>query len=312
MRERLGLPRLDPVVHIVTRWRLEGLVAPNIKVGRVFLVGDAAHRHPPTGGLGLTSATHDAYNLCWKVAYVLKGLAGESLLETYQPERFPAFERNVNRSIENALNHVRVVEALGISRTNTAEQNRLNAEEFWQPGPRGDERRAVVFRTLASQSMEFKEHNVEFGFRARSAAVVPDGTPEPVSCDDIRVYVPSTWPGSPLPHAWVEREGERRPLRSVAAPGEFTLIAGEDGHAWCDAARKVASELGLDLVPIRVGHLEGDWLDPRLAFVRVRGFGRDGAILVRPDRVICWRSTGSSAAPADALRTTLRRVLGRP
>ncbi|HTQ43539.1 MAG TPA: FAD-dependent monooxygenase [Polyangiaceae bacterium] len=90
MRERLGIPDFQPEVHVITRWRLEGLVAPTTKVGRVFLLGDAAHRHPPTGGLGLNSAVHDVYNLCWKMAHVLAGTAGRELLETYHPERFPA------------------------------------------------------------------------------------------------------------------------------------------------------------------------------------------------------------------------------
>jgi 2,4-dichlorophenol 6-monooxygenase len=114
MRERLGIPNLELKVHVVTRWRLEGLVAPTTKVGRVLLLGDAAHRHPPTGGLGLTSAVHDVQNLCWKLAYVLRGTAGAALLDTHHGERFPAFARNVQRSVENALNHLHIIETLGV------------------------------------------------------------------------------------------------------------------------------------------------------------------------------------------------------
>lgn len=311
MRERLGIPDLQPKVHVVTRWRLEGLVAPTTKVGRVFLLGDAAHRHPPTGGLGLTSAVHDVQNLCWKLAYVLRGTAGEALLETYHPERFPAFARNVQRSVENALNHLRIIETLGITPSTTPEENRRNVRLLWQDGPEGDARRASVTRAMASQSMEFKEHNVEYGFRFASAAVVGDGSPEPASIDDVRVYRPDTRPGSPLPHAWVEREGARLPLRQVAPPSAFTLIAGEDGEAWCEAARRAAAERGVELVAVRVGHHDGDWLDPRLAFLRVREFGRAGAILVRPDRVVAWRSTGAAADPGAQLGAALDRVLAR-
>ena len=311
MRERLGLPGLELKVHVVTRWRLEGLVAPRTKVGRVFLLGDAAHRHPPTGGLGLNSAVHDVYNLCWKLAHVLAGTAGEALLDTVHPERFPAFARNTQRSVENAINHLRIIDTLGIKAQLSPDENRRNVRQLWEEGPEGDARRAQVERAMASQSMEFNEHNVEFGFRAVSAAVIPDGSPEPVAVDDIRVYQPDTRPGSPLPHAWVERGGARVPLRQVAPPSAFMLIAGEDGAAWCDAARDAAARRRVELVALRLGHADGDWLDPRLAFLRVRGYGPAGAILVRPDRVVAWRSPGAVEDPRRELGAALDRVLAR-
>jgi 2,4-dichlorophenol 6-monooxygenase len=311
LRERLGLPDFDPQVHIVTRWRVEGLLAPRTKLGRVFLVGDAAHRHPPTGGLGLNSAVHDVYNLCWKIAYVLCGVAGPALLDTHQPERFPSVARNTQRSVENALNHLAIIAALGITPDLSPDECRANALELWEDGPAGDARRESVWRAVSSQSMEFKEHNVEYGFQAQSAAVVDDGTPETANPDDVRIYTPSTRPGSPLPHAYVQREDVTLPLRSVAPPDAFMLIAGEDGQAWCEAATMAAAERGLDLTAVRVGHLEGDWLDPRLAFVRVREHGPEGAILVRPDRVVAWRSPGASLTPDAAIAAALDQVLCR-
>ncbi|HUM12621.1 MAG TPA: FAD-dependent monooxygenase [Myxococcaceae bacterium] len=311
MRERLGLPDLNIKVHLITRWRVEGLVAPVTRAGRVFLLGDAAHRHPPTGGLGLNSAVHDAQNLCWKIAQVLRGTAGDALLDTYHPERFPSFARNVQRSVENALNHLELIDALGIKASITPEECRRNVRQLWEEGPEGDPRRQHVARVMATQSMEFKEHNVEFGFRAQSDAVVPDGSPQPAPIDDVRIYQPDTRPGSPLPHAWVERAGTRVALRQVAPASAFILIAGEDGGPWCSGARDAAARRGVELVALRVGHSEGEWLDPRLAFLRVREFGRDGAILVRPDRVIAWRSMGSSADPAREIGAALDRILAR-
>ncbi len=311
MRERIGLAEFDPTVHLVTRWRVEGLLASTTRVGRVFLVGDAAHRHPPTGGLGLNSAVHDVHNLCWKIAHVLSGAAGPGLLDTCHPERFPSVERNTRRSVENALNHLAIMTALGITPDLPADRCRANALQMWEEGPAGEARRARVAPVMASQSMEFKEHNVEFGFRARSAAVVDDGAPEPSSPDDIRLYLPSTRPGSPLPHAYVQREGVTLPLRAVAPPDSFLLVAGEAGQAWCDAATKAAVERGVNLTAVRVGHVDGEWLDPRLAFVRVREYGPQGAILVRPDRVVAWRSMGASSTPDAVIAAALDQVLCR-
>jgi len=311
MKERLGLPDLKLKMYVITRWKLEGLVAPTTRVGRIFLVGDAAHRHPPTGGLGLNSAVHDAYNLCWKIAAVLRGSAGDALLDTYHPERFPAFSRNTMRSVENALNHLQIIDTLGISPGIFPDECRRNVRRLWEEGADANAFREQVKRVIATQSMEFNEHNVEFGFRADSAAIVPDGSSEPAPIDDVRIYRPDTRPGSPLPHAWVERAGRRLPLRQSAPPSAFTLIAGEDGEAWCTAARDAAAQRKVPLVAVRVGHAEGDWLDPRLGFVRMREFGRTGAILVRPDRVIAWRSMGEAADPVGVLGSALDRVLAR-
>ena len=66
-------------VRVADRWR----------VGRVFLAGDAAHAMPPWIGQGMSAGVRDAANLCWKLAAVVKGLAPESLLDSYQDERKP-------------------------------------------------------------------------------------------------------------------------------------------------------------------------------------------------------------------------------
>jgi 2,4-dichlorophenol 6-monooxygenase len=159
--------------------------------------------------------------------------------------------------------------------------------------------------------MEFNEHNVEYGYRYESDAIVADGSPAPAPIDEVRVYVPSTRPGSPLPHAEVESEdGARRPLMDLVAPGRFLLIAGEDGAAWCEAAERLAKQ-GEPLDAVRIGHLEGEWRDPRSAWLRQREISAQGAVLVRPDRVVAWRSLGASADAAAALGGALARGLGR-
>jgi FAD binding domain len=62
-------------------------LADRYRAGRVFLVGDAAHTWPPTGGQGANTGIQDAHNLAWKLAAVLKGTAGAGLLDTYGQER---------------------------------------------------------------------------------------------------------------------------------------------------------------------------------------------------------------------------------
>jgi 2,4-dichlorophenol 6-monooxygenase len=309
MKTALGLPDLDAKVHVVSRWSMEGILADRFRVGRVFLVGDAAHRHPPTGGLGLTSGMADAHNLCWKLAAVLAGHAGDSLLDSYEAERRPVDGRNVQRSLENGMNHFRVAEAIGLARESDAEKNLEALRSALRDGPH----RRAVLEAAASQSMEFREHAVEYGYAYDSSAVVPDGAPAPAALDEIRVYAPGTRPGAPLPHAWLEDpDGARCSTLDLVRPGRFLLIAGEEGAAWCAAASAVAAEAGLPLDAVRIGHATGDYRDPRCAWLVRREVGPRGAVLVRPDRFVAWRSRGEAADPPGELTSVLGRVLSRP
>lgn len=94
LKERTG----EQDVHIgsvtwMSSWRLSERMVPAYRKGRVFLAGDAAHIHSPIGGQGLNTGVQDAYNLAWKLAYVVKGLAGHALLSTYEEERLPIARR---------------------------------------------------------------------------------------------------------------------------------------------------------------------------------------------------------------------------
>ena len=122
------------------------------------------------------------------------------------------------------------------------------------PSPTRRSRPTPVLRSMRAQSMVFSELNVEYGYSYQSAAIVPDGSAAPAPADEIRVYQPSTRPGAPLPHAWVDDEdGHRRPIKDLVAPGRFLLIAGEDGQAWCEAARQLAAEANAPLYALRIG-----------------------------------------------------------
>lgn len=312
MRAALGIGDHPVTVHKISRWTLEGVLASSFRKDRVFLVGDAAHRHPPTGGLGLNSAIHDAHNICWKLAAVLKGEAGPALLDTYEPERRSATGRNVQRSVENAMNQLASGLSLGMERGGDPKTNWASVNRFWQDDAEGRAFRRNTLKLLSTQSMEFNEHNVEVGFRYESAAIVPDGTDPTPTPDDIRIYVPDTRPGSPLPHAILDdADGAERALMSLVGPGRFLLIAGEEGAPWCDAATEIAKSSGIPLDAIRIGHADGDYRDPRSTWHRYRQISKQGAILVRPDRFVAWRSKDASTAPAADLKAALARVLQR-
>ena len=183
---------------------------------------------------------------------------------------------------------------------------------LWSGLPEDADHRAAVLRAMRMQSMEFGELNVEFGYSYDSAAVVPDGTPLPEPVDEIRIYQPSTRPGAPLPHAWVDDEdGDRRAIKDLVEPGRFLLIAGEDGEAWCDAAHELAALTGLPLDAVRIGHLDGDFYDPRSTWARHRQIEADGAVLIRPDRFIGWRQRTAVEDHAAELARALGQIVSR-
>ena len=99
LRIASGVPDLDPDLISVMPFTMGGHVAQAFRAGRAFLVGDAAHRTTPVGGTGMNMAIHAAHNLGWKLGWVVRGLAGDALLDSYEPERRPIGTENVIRSL---------------------------------------------------------------------------------------------------------------------------------------------------------------------------------------------------------------------
>jgi 2-polyprenyl-6-methoxyphenol hydroxylase-like FAD-dependent oxidoreductase len=89
-------------VHWFSTYRVHHRVAERFRVGRAFLLGDAAHIHSPVGGQGMNTGIGDAVNLSWKLAAVLQQGGAESLLDTYEPERI-AFARQLVATTDRAF-----------------------------------------------------------------------------------------------------------------------------------------------------------------------------------------------------------------
>jgi 2,4-dichlorophenol 6-monooxygenase len=309
VRAAVGLPDFDPQVHHISQWVMEGLIAHRFRSGRVFLLGDAAHRHTPAGGLGLNSAVHDAYNLCWKVAAVLTGRAGDALLDTYDTERRAVDQTNLDTAVKASLQRHLVDEVLGRSPGNTAEQAWATMRPLFEDLPNSAERKHAVTQAMSVQTSEFRQLGVNFGYSYTSAAVVDDGSTPRAPLDHVRLYEPSTAPGHSLPHAWVERADERFPLGSLVHGGHFVLIAGEEGHPWVEAAEKLAVARNIPLRAVRVGLGDSDLIDMRLAWIKNREISPTGAVLVRPDRYVGFRSLAGVDDPLSTLSSALDQIL---
>jgi 2,4-dichlorophenol 6-monooxygenase len=309
VRGSLGMPDLDITVHKISKWVMEHQLADSFRAGRVFLLGDAAHRHPPTGGLGLNCAIHDAHNLCWKIASVLEGRAGDSLLDTYDEERRAVAAATIDAAVSAAMSMGGVVNALGLSPDKSVDDNWAALRPLWSDQPDSSHRRHQLTQAVSAHTGEFHQLGIDYGYSYRSAAVIEDGTPEPARIDAVRVYQPSSRPGQPLPHAWVERAGERHALGSLADDGHFVLIAAEEGEQWVAAAQRLAAQQNLPLRAVRVGFGDVDYVDVRCAWLKNRGITSTGAVLVRPDRFVAFRSAELTDDPHASLAAAFDQIL---
>jgi 2,4-dichlorophenol 6-monooxygenase len=295
-------------------WTINHHFATSISKGRVFCAGDAIHRHPPNNGLGSNTSIQDSYNLAWKLAHVIKGLAGPSLLDSYDAERAPVARQVVERANKSIADTGRILEALGLSDTSDPGKLEERLAVLRAPGQDGEKTREAMREAIAYKSYEFNAHGVEHNHRYASGAVDPDGTPMPAFTRDPDLYAqPTTWPGAKLPHAWVTRDGVRVSTLDLGGKGAFTLFTGIGGQVWAQAAAAVSAQLGLDLPVVFIGPGQA-YEDPYGTWAGLREIADDGAILVRPDLYVANRVTSAPASADEAttqLGRALRVVLGR-
>ena len=245
-------------------WVRKRTVADRFMDGRVFLAGDAAHAHPPNGGLGMNTGIQDAFDLGWKLAAVLGGWGGETLLESYDIERRPASARAAEVSFKN---YRRLVSATQCSEINS-------------PTPEGNIARRIVGERLVEEN-EKTWHlvGVHLGYiYYPSPVVVPDGTRKPE--DDTFGYRPTAFPGARAPHVWLAPE---KSILDLFGNG-FVLLKFSDRPT--DAMESAAASCG---VPLAVHRIE----DAGAAALYERVL-----VLVRPDGHVAWRGDHE---PLDAL-----------
>lgn len=311
MRESLGLPDLEPQIHVINHWPLDAVVASQLRVGRFFILGDAAHRMPPSGGHGLNTAVQDAYNLCWKLAAVLRGGASDALLDTYAAERRPVAERTVASAFANWQNARLMGAALEFGGGRSKEEMWESLHLLWSgEGQNAERLRENLEAALVASLTTYNHLNVNFGYSYQKGALAGYDTSDLEPLDEIQIYRPSTRPGHSVPNAIIEDQHGSSLLADELGSGHFTLIAGEEGSAWCKAATLVAAGRGLKLTAFTLGATSGDRLDMRREWERQREIGKTGAILVRPDRFIAWRSLEGAEEPVTVLEEVFTHILG--
>jgi 2,4-dichlorophenol 6-monooxygenase len=308
-RTLLGMPDLKVQITGTSLWGNNEMYATRLQQGRVFCAGDAIHRHPPSNGLGSNTSLQDSYNLAWKLAAVLRGQASPGLLETYTAERAPVARQIVLRANQSSREFVQFFDVLGLTGAGTDAEMIAQIEERKAKTPRGAAKRAALVKAMELKNYEFNAHGVELGQFYESAAIIPDGSVRPVPARDPELYYqPSTVPGSRLPHVWVGNAARKLSTLDLAPYTRFTLITGITGEAWSAAADSVARDLGIPLETVVIGPGR-EVTDIYYDWARIREVEEDGALLVRPDKHIGWRSMSLPADPEQALRTAMTSLL---
>jgi 2,4-dichlorophenol 6-monooxygenase len=309
IRALVGDPKLELEIETASTWYVNQAHATTYSSGRVFCGGDAVHRHPPSSGLGSNTSIQDAFNLAWKLAYVIHGHAGETLLDSYSLERAPVGRQVVARANQSRVDYAPLNECFRT--VGQADPIAAGLAKLRDPEPDGVALREALREALDLKAYEFNAQGVELNQRYASGAIVPDPDAEEESWErDPQLYVqPTTRPGAKLPHVWlVGADGRRVSTLDVTGKGRFSLLTGLAGRAWIRAADQ------LDLAYLRTVVIgEPGAQDPYCAWARVREIEEAGALLVRPDGYIAWRHSGAVWSAEEALAQlegALRATLG--
>jgi 2-polyprenyl-6-methoxyphenol hydroxylase-like FAD-dependent oxidoreductase len=282
-------------IRTVNEWNMTAQVAANYRKGPFILVGDAAHRFPPTGGLGINTGIQDAHNLAWKLIAVAHGWADPVLLDSYETERHPIARRNALQSARNAVRLTEINRVVGVESTRFVGQLGEVGPEIGLAALRPStdyglngsdaaslEKREKVQAAIESQREHFDSLGIDLGFVYASGALVADDLP----ANSGYGYTPAIRAGGRFPHAWVERGVHQVSTLDLCSSVGFTLFVGPHARAFADAAHELARSSGVPIGAIALGGEYG------LHFVDGDSGGiviaDTGAVLVRPDGHVAW------------------------
>jgi 2-polyprenyl-6-methoxyphenol hydroxylase-like FAD-dependent oxidoreductase len=270
VRRCLGRDDIEYSITAVLPWRRSRLVAERYREGRVFLAGDACHVNAPNGGYGMNTGIGDSVDLGWKLAATLHDWGGAGLLDSYQKERKPIAQRNVNAAAVN----------FNSTRPNLSY---LHVEEETEEGTAA---RATIARAMReSTRQEWESDGVHLGYRyENSPIVIPDGTPEPE--DKLTQYVPTARPGHRAPHFYLDGHSI---LDSFGTGFVFLCFTDQIDDMGVIALTNAAASHAIPFVTKVI-------TDPAAKTLYERRY-----VLVRPDGHVAWRSDTLDMEPAELL-----------
>jgi 2,4-dichlorophenol 6-monooxygenase len=310
-RQLVGDPKLEIDLISANTWTVNNMYATHMQKDRVFIMGDAAHRHPPSNGLGSNTSIQDGFNLAWKLAAVIKGHATPKLLDSYSQERAPIAKQIVTRANQSIGEFGPIFQALGMDGGMDHAKIQKNMDARVDATPAAEKQREALRKAIAFKKYEFDCHGVEMNQRYASDAIMTEASKPPGDGIDMELhYVPTTWPGTRLPHAWLfDKQGKQHSTLDIIGKGHFTVLTGIGGEAWASAAKAIGKKLGMD-IKVRIIGPRCDFEDHGGEWANVREITDSGCLLVRPDQHVAWRASKSSASAEKDLSNAFMKIMG--
>jgi hypothetical protein len=195
------------------------------------------------------------------------------------------------------------------------EERKRQHAELSAASPAGLARRQRLRESVDYIVHETSGIGIEMNQQYRSGAIFlyDETAPQSSALGDVILdHQISTYPGSRLPHVWLNTRAPGQQISTIdlAGHGAFCLLTGIGGQAWKEAAVECTAVLGVPINAYSVGWMQdredvyGDW-------AKRSEVDEDGCILARPDRTVCWRSTGLQPDCTSLLLRVLRSILSR-
>ena len=324
IKKALGDESLDIDVKSISYWRMSAQIAETYRKNRVILVGDAAHRFPPTGGLGMNTGIPDAHNIAWKLQAVIQGWADKQFLDTYEAERKPIAEHNCEESLFNYHKILEVIEAFGLGRNDLEKlaQFKNTAPAKWLPTAWLDKIVSIgaklarkkmdkyytnptlkekVLTTIADQVAHFDRIGLDIGYSYEQGAIIPDGTDLVVPEDKVTQYIPSARPGVRFPHIDFQKNTVPTSSHDLFDYRFFTLFIRTKGTHWEVALAKLPTTIQQKTKVVRIAELglSETVFDQLIALCEIDD---TGALLIRPDGHVAWRAKTLKENPTEELQ----------
>jgi putative polyketide hydroxylase len=305
IRRASGMPATSKVVvKAISAWTMTAHVADSMTIGSVFLVGDAAHAFPPSGGFGMNSGIADSHNLAWKLQAMLDGKGGAGLPASYEAERQPVAFLNTAQSFRNS----KTMNLRGVPKPFSLSEGTLELID------KRATKSVISVAAMAEEGdaremLEMVEHvaalGQELGYAYDvSSVIIPDGSP--AIQNTVASYTQNAAPGARAPHLWLIKANARTPIMDLF-DRDLVLLTSTNGDAWRQAAKELAINWPLSAAGIGPGlDYEAEGVD----FLELYGIGADGAVLVRPDGHVSFRSHGNVSDPRAVLEQALKTSLG--